>query len=51
MNSDNKDTTIKVKRETKEHLANLDFVKKEHTYNDIILELMMFYINKKNGNK
>lgn len=36
----NLDTTIRLKKDTKSILANLDFVKKEHSYNDIIKELV-----------
>ena len=50
MNSNKQDTTVKVKKETKKELANLDFVKKGHTFNDIILELILSYANK-NGKK
>ena len=37
-----KDTSIRIKRETKRKLENLDFVKKQ-SYNEIILELIKKY--------
>lgn len=36
-------TTIKVSKSTKKELVSLDFVGKEHTYNDVILELVRAY--------
>jgi hypothetical protein len=43
------DSTIKINRDTREILANLDFAKKRDTYDDIILKLIEEYENfKKN---
>lgn len=40
---DSSDTTIRVKVDVKKQLARLDFVGKEHSYNDIVLELIDWY--------
>ncbi len=41
---DNKlNTTIKVSKNTKKELVKLHFVGKEHTYNEIVLELLRTY--------
>ncbi|MCX6706977.1 MAG: hypothetical protein NT001_02445 [Candidatus Woesearchaeota archaeon] len=45
---DSSDTTIRVKVDVKKQLARLDFVGKEHSYNDIVLELIESY-NKTKG--
>ena len=37
------DTTVKLKRKTKEELDNLDFVRKKHTYDKIVLALINYY--------
>ncbi|MFC1801243.1 hypothetical protein ACFLZB_02175 [Nanoarchaeota archaeon] len=37
-----KDTSIRIKRDTKRRLENLDFVKKQ-SYNEIIVELIKKY--------
>lgn len=34
------ETTIRIKKQTKEYLGNLGFVRKGHTYNGIIEELI-----------
>ena len=34
------ETTIRIKKQTKEYLDNLEFVRKGHSYNDIISELI-----------
>jgi hypothetical protein len=41
-----KSTTIRIDLNTKEKLANLDFVKKD-TYDEILLKLISFYKGKK----
>jgi len=43
----NLDTTIRLKKDTKSVLSNLDFVKKEHSYEDIIKELVEYYNGRK----
>jgi hypothetical protein len=44
-------TTIRISKETKEKIENLDFVKK-HTFDEIMNELMEFYEkNKMKGGK
>ncbi|MDD5588430.1 MAG: hypothetical protein PHD81_04970 [Candidatus Nanoarchaeia archaeon] len=39
----NLDTTIRLRKETKSVLSNLDFVKKDHSYEEIIQELIKNY--------
>jgi len=41
-----KSTTIRISEKTKQDIENLDFVKK-HTFDEIILELIKFYREKK----
>jgi len=41
-----KSTTIRISKETKENLENLDFVRK-HTFDEILIELIKFYEKKK----
>ncbi len=41
------DTTIRLKKETKLALAELDFVKKHHSYDNILSMLMNYYKTKK----
>ena len=41
------DTTIRLKKETKLALADLDFVKKHHSYDNILNMLMKYYKDKK----
>ena len=50
MNNKPLDSSIKVRKETKQILSNLDFVKKGHSYHDIVLELLKYY-KKNNGMK
>lgn len=44
--STNSSTTIRISKETKEKIENLDFVKK-HTFDEILLELIKFYEKRK----
>ena len=45
-----KSTTIRIEKETKEKIENLDFVRKD-TYNQILLKLIEFYEENKKGAK
>lgn len=45
------DTTIRVRKDIKSQLAKLDFVTKEHSYNDIVLELINLYHKTKGKNE
>lgn len=47
MKINNLDTTIRLKKNTKSILSNLDFVKKNHSYEDIIKELVEHYNGRK----
>jgi len=42
-----KTTTIKLKQITKEKLVNLNFVKKGHTFDEIVNELIKAYMKRK----
>jgi len=46
--STNESTTIRISKETKEKIENLDFVRK-HTFDEILIELMDFYEKNKKG--